>query len=315
MVNPLADLRPDKLYIAKVENVHPAPQTEYVLFDKAGPGNVVNLWMALGGGNGPALDGRLRAYYDGSTVPAIDIDFGTLLATHFGAGSYAGSHTCQHVHVEIDSNNYNTGFLITYPMPFGQHIKLTYYSPNATQTPWVYSMVTYTQTATDEANGKRLRCSGARWLDQAVTRQPGDVTTLANITGGPGWVVYFAQVGGVNAAQVTPNPSDGNNDSWMERNLSFTIDGESAPSIVTTGTEDTFDSAWYFEGWKDYGTSIHSFVGTDKPTSQPHAVGMATDLWSKWGGVPFNSSALMKMETEAVCTTGDTVCWCVLYYQ
>lgn len=305
MVNPLASLRPDKLSIAKVENVHPSPQVEYAMFDQAGPGNVVSLWMALGGGNGPALDGRLRVYYDGGTVPAIDIDFGTLLATHFGAGSYAGSHSVPHVHAEINSNNYYSGLLITFPMPFGTHIRIAYYSPNATQTPWLYSMVTYSLTATDEAGGKRLRCAGARYADQAVTRAAGDVTTLANITGGPGWIVYHSQVGGVNATD----------DTWMERNFSIAVDGETTPSIVATGTEDWYDSAWYFNGWKDFNTSIHSYVGTDKPTANPHVVGMVTDLWSKWGGVPFNSSAVMKAETESACTTGDTFCWCVLYYQ
>jgi hypothetical protein len=42
---------------------------------------------------------------------------------------------------------------------------------------------------------------------------------------------------------------------------------------------------------------------------------MATDLWSKWGGVPFQNSAVMRAETEPACTTDDTLCWCVLYYQ
>jgi hypothetical protein len=36
---------------------------------------------------------------------------------------------------------------------------------------------------------------------------------------------------------------------------------------------------------------------------------------SKWGGVPFTSSATMTALTEPACTTGDSLCWCVLYYQ
>ena len=315
MANPLAELRTDKLLLAKVENQRPASGAAVTLFEANGPGNVVSLWMALGGGNVPALDGRLRVFYDNATSPAIDIDMGTLLATHFGAGSYAGSHSTPHVHVEINGNNYNTGFLVTFPMPFGSHIRIDYYCPQTSQLPWVYSMVAYSLTSTDEANGMRLRCSGARWADQHVTRQPGDSTVLADIKGGPGWIVWHSQVGGVDASAITPNPSDGNNDSWMERNFSALVDGEATPSIVATGTEDWYDSAWYFEGWKDYGTSVHSYVGTDKPADHPHAVGMATDLWSKWGGIPFQQSALMKADTEAACTTGDRFCWCVLYYQ
>jgi len=305
VANPLAELRSEKLRIAKVENVQVGLQSEYTLLDTTGPGNVVSLWMALGGGNMPALDARLRVSYDGSTSPSVDIDFGTLLATHWGAGSAYGSHSCTHVHVEINSTNYNTGLLITFPMPFGSRIRIAYYNPSTTQQAIIYSMATYALTSTDEANGQRLRQQGARYLDQAVTRGAGDVTTLADIRGGPGWIVYHSQVGGINAAD----------DTWMERNFTIRVDGEASPQIVATGTEDWFDSAWYFEQWKDYGTSVHSYVGTDKPSQQPHAVGMVTDLWSKWGGVPFQSSALMQAQTEPACTTGDTLCWCVLYYQ
>ena len=305
MVNPLAELRSNKLHLAKVENVPVGHQTEQTLLDVSGPGNVVSLWMALGGGNGPALDARLRVYYDGSASPSIDIDFGTLLATHWGAGSVYGSHSCAHVHAEINSNNYNTGFLITFPMPFGASIRIAYYNTSTSQTASVYSMATYALTASDEANGQRLRQQGARYLDQAVTRTASEVITLAQISGGPGWVVYHSMVGGINAQ----------NNSWLERNMAFYVDGETSPSIESTGTEDWYDSAWYYNGWKDYNTSFHSYVGTDNPTAMPHAVGMATDLWSKWGGIPFTSSVTMRALTEPACTTGDTLCWCVLYYQ
>src|SRR3954447_20428897 len=103
MVNPLAALRQSKLRIDKVENVSVPPNTERTLCNRTGPGVVVSLWMALGGGAAPALDGRLRVYYDGSPTAAIDIDMGTLLATHWGANT---SHSCEHVHVEINSGNY-----------------------------------------------------------------------------------------------------------------------------------------------------------------------------------------------------------------
>jgi hypothetical protein len=305
VTGPLAGLRQEKLYLAKIENVPVGHQSEFNLLDVNGPGNVVSLWMAIGGGNMPALDARLRVYYDGAAEPSIDMDFGTLLATHWGAGSANGSHSCTHVHVEINSNNYNTGFLLTFPMPFGAHIRIAYYNPSTTQQANIYSMATYALTPTDQAAGKRLRAQGARFVDQAVTRAAGDTTTLANISGGPGWIVYHSQVGGINAE----------NDSWMERNFSIQVDGEQTPAIVASGTEDWYDSAWYFNQWKDYNTSVHSYVGTDKPVEQPHAVGMATDLWSKWGGVPFQNSALMLALPEPACTSGDTLCWCVLYYQ
>jgi hypothetical protein len=305
MVNPLAPLRQHKLRIDKVENTAVPPNTERTLFDKTGPGAVVSLWMALGGGAAPALDARLRVYYDGSPNASIDIDMGTLLATHWGAGSTDTSHSCEHVHVEINSGNYDTAFLLTFPIPFGTRIRIAYFNINAGQTATIYSMVTYSLTPTDEANGQRLRYKGVRYVDQKLTRTASSTTTLAQITGGPGSIVYHSYVGGVGATNL----------SWMERNFSITVDGEATPQIVATGTEDWFDSGWYFQGRRDYNTSFHSYVGTNQPAGNVNTVGMATDLWSKWGGVPFTTSAVIRSLPEAGCTTGDTLCWCILYYQ
>ena len=55
MVNPLATLRQTKLRIDKVENASVPPNTERTLCNRTGPGVVVSLWMALGGGAAPAL--------------------------------------------------------------------------------------------------------------------------------------------------------------------------------------------------------------------------------------------------------------------
>jgi hypothetical protein len=313
VTNPLAGLGTEQLRMDKVENVQCAPGKDLTLFDRAGPGVAKSLWMALGGGNNPTLDGRIRVYYDGNPDPAIDIDIGTLFATHWGAGAKYGSHSTPHMHVEIDAVTFNTGLLVSFPMPYGDHMRVAYFNPSTSETAAVYSMVTYTTSTTDTSGGKRLRCQGARVLDQLATRQPGDTTTFADIQGGPGSIVYHAYVGGIDAGAITASSS--NNDSWMERNITITVDGEATPSIESTGTEDWFDSAWYYEGWKDYGTSVHSYVGTNKPDMQPHCVGQVTDLWSKWGGVPFTSSAVMKALPEPACISGDRCAWAVLYYQ
>jgi hypothetical protein len=166
-------------------------------------------------------------------------------------------------------------------------------------------MVAHSLTPTDEADGQRLRCQGVRWVDQRLTRSASSTTTLAQITGGPGSIVFHSFVGGIGAANL----------SWLERNFAITVDGEPTPQIVATGTEDWFDSGWYFNGRRDYNTSFHSYVGTNQPAGNTNAVGMATDLWSKWGGVPFTTSAVIKSLPEPACTTGDTLCWCLLYYQ
>lgn len=287
-------LRPEPMKLTKLEAQGVAPNTERTLFQDAGPGVVESLWMAIGGGNTCTLDGRIRIY-NGSDLN-VDIDLGTLLVTHWGANGVFGNE-----HISVDYNG-NLGFLFTFPIPYGPAgIRIAYYNINGGENAIIYSMVTSRVLSTDL--GKRLRCQGRRYADQRVTRTAAAVTTLADITGNPGALVYHSQVGGDAAA----------NDSWMERNIAVTVDG--VKTIESSGTEDWFDSAWYFNQRKNYDVSPHTFVGTDKPSFNVHVVGMATDFWTKYGGIPWTTSCKVEALTESAVVTGDTLSWCILYYQ
>jgi len=296
MTDPLAELQTEPLSVYPQENIQVLPNVEHTLWSTTtGPGVVQSVWMALGGGNAPVLDGRLRVYY-GQTL-AMDIDLGTLLVTHWGA---SGVHKLPHLSCDIVGTG-NGEFLLTFPMPFhSDGIRIAYYNVPGNQTAIIYSMVSY--RFLDTFNGMRLWSAGRRFQGQAVSRAAGDTTLLASMVTGPGSIVYHSQVGGINAANL----------SWLERNFTVTVDG--AVKVFATGTEDWFDSAWYFQGRADFSPSPHTYVGTDKPSFMPNCVGMATDLLSKWGGIPWQSTCTVRAETEPAVTTGDTLCWCILYY-
>lgn len=301
--NPLAALNSTKLQMAKVEAQTVALGTEVTLANLTGPGCIYTLWMATN--TATSIDGRLRVYYDGSGTATIDIDLGTLLATHYGAGAVNGPHVTPHISVDYaEPNNRDSGMTFTFPIPFGTSVKVAFFNPQASTS--IYSMISYRLTATDQAGGQRLRMKGARLADQQVTRTSAQTTTLATITGGAGTLVWHSQIGGIGAT----------NGSWMERNYSVAVDGEGTAAIISSGTEDWFDSAYYFMARRDYSPSAHSYVGMNQlAVSTGYIVGMATDLWSKHGGIPFTTSATMTHLTEAGCTTGDSTSWCVLYYQ
>lgn len=289
-------LRPEPLRLTKVENATVAANTETTLFQDAGPGVVESLWMAVGGDSTCTLDGRIRIY-NGSDLN-VDIDLGTLLCTHWGAVGVFGN---RRISVDVNASG-GLGFLFTFPIPYGPSgIRIAYYKISSGGAATIYSMVSSRYLAADYA--KRLRCAGRRYADQRVSRAAGDITTLATIIGTPGSLVYHSQVAGDGAS----------NDTWMERNIAVNADGSSA--VESSGTEDYWDSAWYFNGRKNYQVSPHSFVGTDKPSYNPHVVAMGTDLWSKLGGIPWTSSCVVQALTEPACTTGDTLAWCILYYQ
>lgn len=319
--HPFDGFRTNKMKIAKTETYTVPFQTEATILDTTGPGCVRYLWFATVGAVG-CLDARIRIYYDGATTPSVDVDFGTLFASHWlatqnanpvaanfnGQGFYSSVQT-KNMHFELASD-YTAGYTMKFPIPFGNRIRITYYNPSTTVNPQFYSMAYYHYTSTDLANGVRLRAQNLRYADSLTAYTASQAVALANITSGPGWVVWLSQVGGVSATNL----------SWMERNLCVQLDGETVQgaSLVTTGTEDTFDSAWYYHGWHNYNAGPDAYVGADMPGASGSAsatiVGMATDYLSKFGGIYFNSSCVMSFQPEPACTSGDSRVWCVLYY-
>ena len=319
--HPFDGFRTNKMKIAKVEAYTVPYQTEITVLDAVGPGCVRYLWFATAGAVG-SLDCRIRIYYDGSATPSMDIDLGTLFASHYVATQNANSVAAnfnnqgfystvqtKNMHYEMASD-YTCGYTMKFPIPFGNRVRITYYNPSTSVNPGFYSMAYYHYTNVDQANGIRLRAQGIRYADQLGTYATANPVPLANITSGPGWVVWLSQVGGVSATNL----------SWMERNLTVRLDGETVQgaSLVTTGTEDTFDSAWYYHGWHNYNAGPDAYVGADTPGASGSAtatvVGMATDYLGKFGGIYFYSSCIMSFEPEPACTSGDSRVWCVLYY-
>lgn len=299
--HPLSELRSDRLRLARNEAISVGVGVEQNLINITGPGNVEYLWMATPG-FGATLDARLRVYYDGSATAAIDMDLGTLFAAHYGSAGQG--HFTPHMRFQVNSGNGNGGFLITFSMPFGTSIRVTYTNMSGGALTPFYSQIAYSLYSTDRAGGMRLRGGGARIANQ-VTLTQAQTSTRLSVASGPGNLVWHSTIGGYSTAT---------NLSWLERNVAISIDGEGSPSIVSTGFEDWFDGAWYYEGAKDFQVGPYSYVATNQPATWPNAVGQATDLLGKWGGIPWTSSISVLLQTEAACTTGHTFADSYLYY-
>lgn len=303
--NPLGEVRTSKLLWSRGERVTAAAATEVNMLNISGPGNVESVWMATPGPV-PSLDARIRIYYDGSGTPAMDMDLGTLLAAHYG--SNGPWHMTPHMKFQIQLPSYNASWQTTYSMPFGTSIRIAYYLPVAAASADIYWQIAYSLYTTDRANGQRLRGVGTR-LPDATTLAAASAATLINATGtGAGALIFHSYIGGYDSAITT-------NMTWLERNFSVFVDSESTASIIATGTEDWFDSGWYYDGIKDYLASPHAYVATDQPAApNQYAVGQAVDFLSKWGGIPFTSAIKMTLDTEAACTTAHKYGYCLLYY-
>jgi hypothetical protein len=97
---------------------------EYVMFDTAGPGSIVRIWMTFAGEK--AGKGILRVYFDRDTIPEIQ---GTALDVVSG-GLLTGEPLSSSV---SDLSPYNRrGHNLYLPLPYGKHCKITYESTQIT---------------------------------------------------------------------------------------------------------------------------------------------------------------------------------------
>jgi hypothetical protein len=134
----------------------------------------------------------------------------------------------------------------------------------------------------------------AAFVSQSLTYV--DITTSTR-----SWLVWFGLCGqGVY------------NDSWMERSHYIFVDGESTASYQSTGTEDFFQSAWYFENRENYSTPW-SMLTTGNNSDLTFNAGL--DLLELTGGVLFGSQLQIVAETKYTCaSTSVKTSFVALYY-
>lgn len=159
-----------------------------------------------------------------------------------------------------------------------------------------------------------------------------DIGQLARVTG-PGWVVGLAF-----CAQTQTN----GNVTHLERNFGWYLDGATAPvlggaitttthgqpsgpgigspTMYTTGTEDTFDAAFYdfahaTNAVPHPGYSQRTSMGTANGTSdRGYHYSAFLDVLSSAAGYRYETSMELWLLTETRVTTGSNVGWSVLYY-
>jgi hypothetical protein len=248
---------------------------------------MVNFWIAIRG-FGVRRDAILKVYYDGETTPSMSFDLGSL-GTHLGTGLQ--NFQTQNIGVEQDTTNVHCVYNFKFPMPFGTEIKMTLDNPSISNTALVFFMGFYTNDVTDTP---RLKSQNVTYINR-VTVGHGGVDKNLLTADGPGCLVWHSMC------------CDGaTNQSYLERNVRLTVDGNA--DIEATGTEDWFQSGWY------YVTGAHStpwaFAWVPSSTSTIQAL----DIKEFIGGIPFSSSLSIDWKDEANCTTNVNLSYLVLYY-
>ncbi|HTN57162.1 MAG TPA: glycoside hydrolase family 172 protein [Protaetiibacter sp.] len=197
-----------------------------------GPGKITHFWITTHQDNWRTL--VLRAYWDGSPDPAVEVPYGDFFCNGWGEFAQVSS--------QMIASNPHGGFNSYWPMPFRTGARLTLENTSTVDLR-VYYQVSY-ETGGDYSGEGYFH---AQWRRSNPTEELVPHTILEGIEGRGQYVgTYIAW--GVNS-----------NGWWGEGEVKFYLDDDTEhPTICGTGTEDYFGGAWNFDvpgqGYTEFST-------------------------------------------------------------
>jgi hypothetical protein len=217
------------------------------VFDMAaieGPGVITHIWLTTHRDNWRSL--ILRAYWDGSEEPAIEVPVADFFGQGWGRFAQLSS--------AVIAANPHGGFNSFWPMPFSSAARLTIENLG-TETAVLYYQVTY-ETSAPEGDFGYLHAQFRR-SNPLPTKTPHPILDLVE---GRGKYAGTYLAWGVNRPGW-----------WGEGEIKFFLDGDKEfPTICGTGTEDYFGGAWNFDvpgnGYTTYSTpylGLHQVIRPD----------------------------------------------------
>lgn len=199
------------------------PLSAATIFDVAGPGIIVRIWMTIDSPDPYFLRRVLiRMYWDDEKHPSVEVPFGDFFGCGFEYRQYATKY------LGMTSG----GYVCFFPMPFQERTKIVIVNETGQEIPALYYQIDYQKLEKPIFND--IGYFHAFWKRSIRTEYDSGYTVL--VTKGKGHLV------GVN---MNIQSYEKNFD-FLEGDEKIFIDGEKKPSIYGTGTEDYFSSGWYF---------------------------------------------------------------------
>jgi hypothetical protein len=225
-------------------SVHVEPQSTLDLATITGSGRITHIWLTTHPDHWRQL--LLRAYWDGTAAPAVEVPVGDFFGQGWGRFAQLSS--------AMVAVNPHGGMNSYWPMPFRSGARLTL--ENLAPSPaTVYYQVSY-ELGTDERHSGYLH---AHW-HRSNPLPTGCVHTLLDGVRGTGQYVGSYLAWGANSRGW-----------WGEGEIKYYLDGDTEfPTICGTGTEDYFGGAWNFDvpgqGYTAYSTpylGLHQIIRPD----------------------------------------------------
>jgi len=229
LAGPTIDATKVKTFGTAIKNGH-LTTSEQTIFEHScvGGGVVTEMWMT--GGWAGFDQTQVRIYVDGESTPSIDYRLYMALGIGFGDDS-----TWQGNEI-LGKTAHGGGAYHTYRIPFTSSIKIT--ANLAYQADNVFWFIVRGLENTPVILGDLLLPADTKlklYKNTNVTVQPYDYTTLA--TSPKGGAVFMVTI---QAASSDLN--------FLEACVRAYIDGAARPQYLSSGTEDFFLSAFYYNG-------------------------------------------------------------------
>jgi len=259
----------NNLYVGSNDDCkHPIPGEAVVLADLEGPGIVTHIWVTVADNEygWPRL-ARLRVYYDGYKTPSVDAPLGDFFGVGHGYERNLNSMMVRNSSFGRARNSY-------WPMPFRKSIKITLTNEGKRRMTSLHYHVDWQKHASLPEDIAYFHA----YYQQASPPPEGRNYTILNIQGTGH---YVGTVLNVIQTQI----------GWFgEGDDLFYVDGEKAPRIEGTGTEDYFNDAW--------GLRVSDGPWTGIPVAEGEGVGARVTgyRWHVPDVVPFKKSLRVEIE-------------------
>lgn len=200
-----------------------APGATAVIADLKGPGVIVGIWCTVASADTFFLRRTvIRFFWDGETAPSVEVPLGDFFGT--------GLQYTQYVTPYLGMSS--GGYYCYFPMPFATSARVEVVNQTGQEIASFYYHIDYQQLRVPLAAD--VAYFHASWHREPRTNQRNSYTILE--AEGQGHFV------GLNMSMQSYN----NDMQYLEGDEYVYVDGEKKPSIAGTGTEDYFNSGWYF---------------------------------------------------------------------
>jgi hypothetical protein len=249
--------------------VQVAARSSHTVAQIAGAGRIVHMWFTIASPDPSYLAAtRLKIYWDSAAQPAVDVPFGAFhLLGHGKVRQVNSAFVTVEARPDLNHNLQNKsvgGFNSYFPMPYAKGARIVVENASASPLQALYYQIDY-QKWPSPPSPLRFHAVHRTTPPEPFPGNQAGARDAKNPTGAANHLILDTRGRGHFLGVALSIDAAGAG--WWEGDEVFWIDGEAAPSISGTGTEDYFGGAWGFR--REYNMPYHGVTFLEKIPERP----------------------------------------------